>query len=375
MKVFRDIIVPIFNADGTPYTDTGNNKAILIYAKIRSGDSGENDPYDWWDEDNHGGANAFVGGTFGNAQLSYVGEGIWKKRMESDILDAENADREDYYFVKIGDQADYSGWNDVDWTLVDGYDPVAFSTILLTPKLILGMLNEKVDFHAIVWDEIEALLDADGDIISAKADKVDVKDLLDSDNKFITEEGLINKMIDGTKASNALLADFAGGMIGNSKMAAMIGANMAIADQFPVYLPVTSGAGPPTSIPSRICQLYLDTDTKEVWVATGTTASTDWALIPPRSGSDDDFDTDEVHDTGIEGTEYGQLIVRESTGTEACIFLIAGQTIEKVSGDVTFTITKDTVSSYNVYWETDQFKIQNKVGDDKNMKWVFQSVE
>ena len=37
-----------------------------------------------------------------------------------------------------------------------------------------------------------------------------------------------------------------------------------------------SGSGVPTSIPSRICQIYLDIDTKEVWVATGVTAATDW---------------------------------------------------------------------------------------------------
>lgn len=374
MKVFRDIIVPIFNADGTPYTDTGNNKAILIYVKKLEADSGNSDPYDWWEEDPHGGANALVGGSVANAQLSYVGEGNWKKRLDSDALDTDNENREDYYFIKIGDQATYAGWNDTDWTLVDGYDPVAFPTVILAPKVILNMLNKLTDILAINWTHMNALLDGDGDIISEKADKVDVKDLLDSTNKFITEAGMVTKMIDGADQSNALLADLAGRMVANSRMAAMLAANMGIAYQFPVYLPVTSGSGAPTSIPSRICQIYLDTDTKEVWTATGVTAATDWKLTSPRSGGDTDSDTDDVLDTGI-GADYGQLIVRESAGTEACIFLIAGQTIEKVSADATFTVTKDTVSSYNVYWETDQFKIQNKVGDNKNIKWVLWSMK
>jgi len=131
--------------------------------------------------------------------------------------------------------------------------------------------------------------------------------------------------------------------------------------------------GAPTSTPSRILQLYLDTTSKNVWIARGISASTDWEPIS-RSGEDTDFDNADVHNTGIGGSEYGQLIVRESAGTEACIFLIAGQTIEKISIDTTFTTAVDTASSYNVYWETDHFEIQNLVGDNKNMKWVFWSI-
>lgn len=82
---------------------------------------------------------------------------------------------------------------------------------------------------------------------------------------------------------------------------------------------------------------------------------------------DTDSDTDDVLSTGIT-SGYGLLVVSETTGTEACVFLIAGATIEKISADATFTVTKDTASSYNVYWETDQFKVQNKVGDDKYIK-------
>ena len=48
--------------------------------------------------------------------------------------------------------------------------------------------------------------------------------------------------------------------------------------------------------------------------------------------------------------------------------LSGSQAINEFSTDGTFTVTKDTASSYNVYWETDQFKVQNKVGDDKNIR-------
>jgi len=83
--------------------------------------------------------------------------------------------------------------------------------------------------------------------------------------------------------------------------------------------------------------------------------------------SDADSDTDDVLTTTIPNTAYGLVIVRESTGTEACVFLIAGGTIEKIGADATFTVTKDNASTYNVYFETNVIKVQNKVGDNKNI--------
>jgi hypothetical protein len=83
--------------------------------------------------------------------------------------------------------------------------------------------------------------------------------------------------------------------------------------------------------------------------------------------SDTDSDTNDVLTTTIPNTAYGLVIVRESTGTEACVFLIAGGTIEKIGADATFTVTKDNASTYNVYFETNVIKVQNKVGDNKNI--------
>ena len=86
-----------------------------------------------------------------------------------------------------------------------------------------------------------------------------------------------------------------------------------------------------------------------------------------ETASDDDSDTSDVLVTTIANTEYGMLMVRESVGTEACMYMIAGGNIEKVSSDATFTVTKDNASTYNVYFEDTVIKVQNKVGDDKNI--------
>ncbi len=60
--------------------------------------------------------------------------------------------------------------------------------------------------------------------------------------------------------------------------------------------------------------------------------------------------------------------LRESTGAVAAVFRLEGETIASVSANAAFTVTKDNASTYNVYWETDQYKVQNKVGDNKNLR-------
>jgi hypothetical protein len=83
---------------------------------------------------------------------------------------------------------------------------------------------------------------------------------------------------------------------------------------------------------------------------------------------DTDSDKDDVLVTTISNSDYGMIIVRETAGTEACLYLIAGGTIEKISTDATFTVTKDNASTYNVYFENNVIKVQNKVGDDKDIR-------
>ena len=42
--------------------------------------------------------------------------------------------------------------------------------------------------------------------------------------------------------------------------------------------------------------------------------------------------------------------------------------------NASMTTTKDNAGTYNVYWETDQYKVQNNVGDNKNVKVGFYGV-
>jgi len=92
--------------------------------------------------------------------------------------------------------------------------------------------------------------------------------------------------------------------------------------------------------------------------------------IASSIATDIDFDTDEVLSTGITAS-YGLLIVRESTSGITGVYRIENQTIVVVSANALFAIVKDNAETYNVYWETDQFKIQNKVGNNKNIKVGF----
>ncbi len=77
-----------------------------------------------------------------------------------------------------------------------------------------------------------------------------------------------------------------------------------------------------------------------------------------------------VLDTGI-GAGYGLLIVRESMWAVTGIFKMDDQTLTIVSADVLFTTVKDTAASYNVYWEGTSFKVQNKVGNNKNIRVLY----
>jgi hypothetical protein len=69
----------------------------------------------------------------------------------------------------------------------------------------------------------------------------------------------------------------------------------------------------------------------------------------------------EVLNTSI-GMNRGLLIVADMTNQKVILLRIEGSTMVSVSGNAIFTITKDTASKINVYWETDQVKVQNKTG-------------
>ena len=85
---------------------------------------------------------------------------------------------------------------------------------------------------------------------------------------------------------------------------------------------------------------------------------------------DTDSDTDDVLETAL-GAAYGVLVVRESTGGVTGVFRLENQTIASISANAAFTVTEDNAGTYNVYWDTDHWEVQNKVGDNKNLRVGF----
>lgn len=77
-----------------------------------------------------------------------------------------------------------------------------------------------------------------------------------------------------------------------------------------------------------------------------------------------DSDNNAVSLTGIQAG-YGLLFISCSTDGKAAIYRVDNQTLAAISADVVYNTNKDNASTYNVYYETDQFKIQNKVGNNK----------
>jgi hypothetical protein len=89
-----------------------------------------------------------------------------------------------------------------------------------------------------------------------------------------------------------------------------------------------------------------------------------------KTDSDTDSDTDDVFSTGLSAS-YGLLVVSCETDTSSALFRLSNESIYLISGDGDFGVTQDAASKYNVYWDTDQFKVQNKVGDNKLLKIGF----
>ena len=135
-KIVRRMYVTIYDDTGAAYGDTGDNKAIVIYAKhLNTEDALESYPYNWWEED------GMVGGTVALATMTYNELGQWYYDMESDTLDTEKSAREDYYIVKTGTSATYLGYDDNNWDVVTGYDPKPFQTYIPTALDFKDLLN------------------------------------------------------------------------------------------------------------------------------------------------------------------------------------------------------------------------------------------
>jgi len=86
-----------------------------------------------------------------------------------------------------------------------------------------------------------------------------------------------------------------------------------------------------------------------------------------KYAADADSDTDDVLGTSI-SSGTGLMLVSVTTDDDAALYRVEGSTLTAISANSNFSTTKDTGSKYNVYYETDQYKVQNKVGDNKDIK-------
>ncbi|OHB59620.1 MAG: hypothetical protein A2167_08665 [Planctomycetes bacterium RBG_13_46_10] len=64
----------------------------------------------------------------------------------------------------------------------------------------------------------------------------------------------------------------------------------------------------------------------------------------------------------------GLLLVRDITNSRTGILRLDGTTITYLSQNAIYSLTKDTASKLNVYFETDQIKVQNKTASPVNLR-------
>lgn len=83
-------------------------------------------------------------------------------------------------------------------------------------------------------------------------------------------------------------------------------------------------------------------------------------IFQSNKSVDADFDNTDVISTGIVAS-YGMLAVKETVTGRGGLFRLENQTITTIEADSSFSLTKDA-AFINLYWETDQFKIQNNSG-------------
>lgn len=84
------------------------------------------------------------------------------------------------------------------------------------------------------------------------------------------------------------------------------------------------------------------------------------------AGQDTDSDTNDVLVTGITAVD-GWLMVTEKTGHVCGMWRVENSVLSTVSVNAAFSTTKDNASTFNVYCEGGYVKVQNKVGDNKNI--------
>lgn len=89
-----------------------------------------------------------------------------------------------------------------------------------------------------------------------------------------------------------------------------------------------------------------------------------------NNSTDSDSDTDDILLTGLTAC-HGILTVAIISDDKTAVYRVDGQSLTTISAHSDFSTSKDTSNKYNIYWENDQFKVQNKFGDSKVIKIGF----
>lgn len=113
-----------------------------------------------------------------------------------------------------------------------------------------------------------------------------------------------------------------------------------------------------------VTALTLSSDLNNATADLNVNVSTSNKCLRAQKAADTDFDTDETLNTGITNN-FGLMIVKETVDGVTGMFRIEGTSIVDIGSNAAFTTTKDNAGTYNVYFDTDAFYVQNKVGDNK----------
>lgn len=84
------------------------------------------------------------------------------------------------------------------------------------------------------------------------------------------------------------------------------------------------------------------------------------------AGQDTDLDNNEVLVTTLDAVD-GWLFVIEKVGHVSGLWRVENSALTSISVNAAFTATKDGAGTFNVYYEGGYVKVQNKVGNNKNV--------
>lgn len=83
-----------------------------------------------------------------------------------------------------------------------------------------------------------------------------------------------------------------------------------------------------------------------------------------------DSNLNDIIDTTVNKIN-GLLILKESVDEICGVYRVENQNIIVISQNVLLTTTINNNGTYNIYWSVNQFKVQNKVGDNKSISVGF----